>query len=236
MSIFKIFKKRSSDSIVKLNDIDIKDLFLTPFNQRDHSWILEFNQALKRHSFTKLNPENIEDEIGMHYLNLSLDNQDNSNNLEFYVNTCLENGVGISISETKEKSDWIFSYGDLLNYSINGMFYSGEISQPFAGKVIDKYIHNREARIGQPSEKFLPEIARKNIRNFLFTFNLENVKTALIWWVDNNSLTLAFNIVPEQFLNYKEENLQSLLQFLSWYLPNQYNVIFIRETEDFVEL
>ncbi|MBW7674044.1 hypothetical protein [Chryseobacterium chendengshani] len=236
MDIFKMFKKKSSENIVKTNDLNIKDLFLTPLDQRNYSWIIEFNKAIKGHTFTKGNPENIEDEVGMHYLNLSLNSQDSSNSLEFYMNTCLENGDGIAICGTKEKSDWIFSYGDLLNYSINGVFYSVEISEPYTGRVIDTYINDREARIGQPSEKFLPQSARKNIRDFLFTFNLVNVKIALIWWIDSNRLTLAFNIVPEQFTDYEEENLQSLLQFLSWYLPRQYQIIFVRETEDFVKL
>lgn len=236
MNIFNIFKKKSSANIIKAKEIDIKDLFLTPVDQRDYSWKIEFNNSIKKYNFTKIYPEIIEDEAGMKYLNLCLKDKESSNSLDSFIDSCLENDVGIAVNGSKEKFDWIFSYGELLDYSINKMFYSETISEPYTGKVIDRYVNNREARIGQPSEKYLPENARKNIRNFLKTFYLENIQIALIWWLDNNKLTLAFNIVPEQFENSDNQNLKSLLTFISWYLPNHYNIIFIRETEDFIQL
>ena len=238
MGIFNIFKKKTLiENTIKENKEfkNIELLFKTPLNDRNEHWIKDFNTSIKQYNFSKNNIEFFEDTKGMNYLNLSLDSNAN-NKIWDFINFCLENGVGISINGSKQESDWIFTFGELLDYQINGTFYSNEISKPFTGQVIDRYLNGEQATIGQPSTEYFPDSARLQIKNFLATFGLENIKIALIWWRENNRLTLAFEIIPEMFKNSTNDLLNSLLHYIKWYLPNHYDVIFIEGNEDFKEL
>ncbi len=235
MGLFNIFKKKkSSENIEKASFIlrGIEELFKTQLDERNEAWIFEFNSSIKNYSFEETVPNFFEDRMGMNYLNLSINNQ-NGNTIDKFIEKCLEKGVGICINGVDNKYDWLFTYGELLDYYLNKEFYSNEISEPFTGKVIDKYLHERQARIGQPSEKYLPQIARLQIRNLLSLFGLENIKIALIWWIESNRITLSFEIFPEMFKNSSDDSLQSLQEFIGWYLPNHYDIIFIKGNEDF---
>jgi hypothetical protein len=238
MSIFNIFRKKTSDEnispVISKNSTikDIQLLFQTPPDKRDALWIEEFNISIKKYGFKKTNPEIYEDRTGMSYLNFTLDNQENEG-VEKHIEYCLQNGNGISINGIQQHSDWTFTYGELLDYYINGSFYTNQISKPFIGNVIDKYFYNQETTIGQPSDFFLPKAARIQIKSLLKSFGLENIKIALIWFRQDNRLTFAFDIVPEMFLNPTDDSLKSLLHFIKWYLPNHYETIFVKGNEDF---
>lgn len=235
MSIFNIFKKKKvTDNIEKktftLRGLD--ELFKTQLNERNKSWVIEFNNSVKNYRFEERNPNIFEDKTGMHYLNLTINNQ-NGNLIGKFIDKCIEKGIGISINGSEDKFDWLFTNGELLDYYLNKEFYSNKITEPFAGKVIDKYLHNKQVTIGQPSEKFFPKEARLQIKNILYSFGLENIKIALIWWRESDRLTLAFEILPEMFENATDDSLQTLLRFIGWYLPNHYDIIFIKGNEDF---
>lgn len=235
MGIFDVFKrKKTNENIEKVSFTlrDIESLFKIPLNERNNSWINEFNMSIKNYRFEEKNPNIFEDRIGMKYKNLVINNE-NGQIIDLFIDECLENGVGICINGNENNYDWLFTYGEILDYNLNKKFYSNEISEPFMGNIIDRYLHNKQATIGQPSEKYLPQITKTQIRNLLKSFGLENIKIALIWWRESDRLTIAFEILPEMFQNPTDETLQSLLKFIGWYLPNHYDNIFIKGNEDF---
>ncbi|MBT0609213.1 hypothetical protein [Aequorivita echinoideorum] len=236
MSLFNFRKKSSKDkNNISSSFEKLTKVFSTPIDLRNNeSWKEEFNKTINLFTFEKNKNEIIEDQVGMSYLNLSASNNKNNFKIDYFVKICIENGVGIIINEgSEDNSKWKFTFGDLIDYSLNNKFYSDKITAPFTGETIDRYINKRETTIGQPSNQFLPVIARKHIKAFFKTFNLINVKTAIIWWRDDNRLTLAFNITPEHFENPDKESIKTLLYFTGWFLPNHYDVIFIKENEDF---
>ena len=235
MGIFDIFKrKKITENIEKENSNlkKIEDLFKTQLDERNQSWIDVFNISIKNYRFEALLPNVFEDRIGMSYLNLTFNNQ-NGHEIDEFIEKSLEDGYGICINGKENEQDWLFTYGELLDYHLNKKFYSNQILEPFTGNVIDRYFHEKQATIGQPSEKYLPQITRLQIKKLLSSFGLENIKIALIWWRENNRITLAFEIVPEMFKNPTDDSLHSLLKFIGWYLPNHYDNIFIKGNEDF---
>ena len=234
MGLFDIFKKKTPKEN-KTESTTLESLFNTPLIMRDDIWGKEFNQIIKNQKFSKISDKFLEDENEMKYLNLHIDSNSN-NSINHYISSCLENGNGIYISNENKDYEWIFTFGDLIDFHLNETFYSNRISSPFSGEVIDTLFHNEETTIGQPSENYLPEIAKKHITTFLSTFGLQNIKIALIWWRKSNEITLAFEIVPQMFQSANQDMLDSLLYYLKWYLPNYYNIIFIEGNEYFKKI
>lgn len=237
MGIFDLFKKKAiTQSLEKENSnfIDVEILFEIPLNERNKSWIQEFNKSIKNYYFDEIIPPTFEDKSGMNYLNLTLSKQ-STTKIDEFIKVSIQKGVGISINgnENEKKFDWLFTYGEILDYYLNGEFYSNKISEPFTGIVVDTKIHNKEVTIGQPSERFFPEVARIQIKKLLESFGLEEIKIALIWWRESNRITLAFEIIPEMFQNPTHDSLQILLKFIGWFLPNHYDTIFIKGNEEF---
>lgn len=232
MGLFNFFNKKNSKTIKKTSNFkNIEELFNTSPSERNESWINEFNNSLKNYTFERVNQNIFEDKAGMNYVNLKLSNQ--GKKIDEFIDVCLKNGWGISINGNEENYDWLFTYGELTDFFLNNKFYSNQISEPFVGNVVDRYLLNKQVTIGQPSEKYLPQITRLQIKNLLKSFGLENIQMALIWWRENNRLTLAFEIVPEMFQDATDESLEPLLKFIGWFLPNHYDVIFIKGNEDF---
>jgi hypothetical protein len=237
MGFLNIFKKGGNQKKIN-NDFDtqeIKALFLTPLEQRNSKWIDRFNILINQYDFEELKSNNFEDKTGMNYLNLTFSNNV-KNKIKDYFILSLNEGKGISINGNKGQADWIFTFGEILGYQMNGTLYSTQILSPFGGDIREKYFHNKEVIIGQPSDAFFPEIARIQIKNFLYSMGLRNIRMALILWRTNNRLTLAFEIVPEMFDDVNKELLNNLLDFVKWYLPNHYDTIFIEGDEYFQEM
>ncbi|GAB3974259.1 hypothetical protein GCM10028806_29740 [Spirosoma terrae] len=145
----------------------------------------------------------------------------------------ISDGLGIAINADKEEPDWVFSYGDVVDFYLNSKFYSNNITNPFTGIVTDRMVNSNRVRIGNPSETYLPQDARNVIRNFLKSWGLDT-KICLMLWIDkDNKLTLTFNILPKMFKKTDSESVNSFLHFLSWYFPRHYKLVCMEENELF---
>jgi len=149
MSLFNFFKKNPETNNESKNEKensyfnDIQDLFLTPLEKRNTNWIIRFNKTIPKCNFTKKSSANFVDKTGMNYLNLTYDNN-GSDTVAGYIDFCLKNGVGISINGVEDNYEWIFTYGELLDFYINSEFYSNKMTEPFTENVIDTFIINKQ--------------------------------------------------------------------------------------------
>jgi hypothetical protein len=218
----------------------IRELCDVPRTDRDENWKHLFMENISTASFRCGNPQIIKGPDGMSYFHLLL--PELNKEFECFVikniisDYLLSDGLGIAINADKDEPDWVFSYGDIVDFYLNGAFYTKKITNPFTGIVTDVMIAENRVRIGPPSETYLPQKSRKVIREFLESFGL-NPKICLVLWIDQgNQLTPTFNIIPEMFKRTDSESFQSFLTFLQWYFPRHYKVVCIQENEYFEPL
>ena len=262
MGFFDFFKKNKQETL-KSNDIPtdlqkntteekycgdlsktkiIRELCNVPKADRDENWNRKFLENVTTASFRCGNPQIIEGPDGMRYFHLLL--PEPNKEFECFViknmvsDYLLSDGLGVVINADKNEPDWVFPYGDIVDFYLNGAFYTNQITNPYKSgtSVTDCLIGESRVMIGQPSETYLPNETRKVIREFLESFGL-NPKICLVAWIDqNHQLTLAFNIVPEMFKKTDSESFQSFLRFLQWYLPRHYKAVCMQENEHFKTL
>jgi hypothetical protein len=241
MEIFNFFKKKNiADKKPNINNDIIENMnsiCKVSHEKRDHTWTQKFIKSLSYSSLKIDNPKIITDSYGREYYNLTqATDTDNGILIKDFITQNIENGLGIAINGNKETSDWIFSYGDILDFHLHREFYSDEIINPFTGLVKDTIIGNNRLRIGQPSETFFPENARKIVREFLESFGIDPKICLIIWIDEGNELTLTFNIVPQMFEKIDSEQFESLLHHLKWYFPRHYKIASMIENENFEPL
>jgi len=138
--------------------------------------------------------------------------------------------MGLAINTHQEQPDWIFSYGDLVNYSLNNEFYSDE--SIFSKKTEEAHIDKDEKiLVGQPSETILPKDLRHNLREYLVNMGIKEPKIMLIARnYDDETLVsqdLVFNITPAMFQT--EQDFKQIMASISWFLPRHYSYMGIDE-------
>jgi hypothetical protein len=137
----------------------------------------------------------------------------------------LPKGFGIAINTQNENPDWVFTYGDLVNYFLNGEFYTDDsvFSKKNEQTIIGK---DEEILVGQPAETILPQAVRTQLREFLDYYGVKNTKVMLLARnykdEENASQDLAFNIVANQFRTEKE--FTNIMEAIGWFLPRHYSI------------
>jgi hypothetical protein len=135
----------------------------------------------------------------------------------------LDSGYGVVINPKGNQADWVFSYGDLVNFHINGEFYSNSTTP----QIEDKEILEKDEKIliSQPSEKYLPKKARSVIRDFLKSMGIEKPQVMLVTRTINEIPVqeLAFNLQASQFATAK--HFDFTIEHLSWFLPKHYIIL-----------
>jgi hypothetical protein len=150
----------------------------------------------------------------------------------------LEAGYGIVINPHGSQSyaDWVFSYGDVLNFHINGEFYTSVHIPEFE----DDELNYGDVQCEAPSEKFLPNQARTVIKDFLKSQGVQQPKILLLTKnIDGCRVQrLVFNLFPEQFQTTR--HFDFTMNHLIWFLPRHYKILKLpsanKWVNNFVEL
>lgn len=213
--------------------IHIQHALKTPLAERDSVWIDDFLQNIDECNLQLADPEVSIANDGYPYVHVNTIDADKNfrafvirNELE----TMLQNGFGLVINAQNGQPDWMFSYGDLLNYKLYKEFYTDE--SVFSPKGRNFTISpDEKILVGQPSEAILPQQVRKQIREYLNFSGIKNGKVLLMarnYESDEEaSQDLVFNITPTQFAN-KEEYTQ-VMNTLAWFLPRHYSIVGVDE-------
>lgn len=213
--------------------INIQHLLETPFENRDSAWIDNFLENIDECNFQLSEPEVAIANDGYPYINVNTVDA-NANFKAFVIkselSTILRNGFGIVINAKKNQPDWMFSYGDLLNYQLNNEFYTDDSVFSAHGKdfVVPQ---NEKILVGQPSEDILPQQTRQHLRDFLSFSGIKNSKVLLMARHYEDEATacqdLVFNITPDQFSSNEEYN--QTMNTLAWFLPKHYSIAGVDE-------
>jgi hypothetical protein len=203
----------------------IIDLGKTPKNERDATWQSTFLENIDSAGFSesipqvKIGPDNFPYFI--------LKTGEKFNPFESYCirkikdDILLVRGMGVVINPGPgDESDWVFTYGDILNFHLNFEFYSKV--GPVQNSGMDVIHEDTEVMISEPSESYLPDKAKKVIKTNLIKAGISKPKMLMMNRLINGEIVqeLVFNIFREDFSS--EEEFKQELHRLHWYLPRHY--------------
>ncbi|MBB6501602.1 hypothetical protein [Pedobacter cryoconitis] len=206
-------------------------LLAVPMEQRDVDWVDRFLTDLPMASLRCGTPQVIAGPDGFPYFQLFVP-KPGEEYQSFVIERMmgdfiLERGYGIVINPGEGQPDWVLSYGDILNYHLNGGFFTAEDSQFSISSTTEEEIveEGEEIMVGQPAETVLPSETRKLLKDFFELNGIEGPKVLLMARKIGEELKqdLAFNITPERFES--EVHYRNMMQTVTWYLPRHYSVI-----------
>lgn len=209
--------------------IVINNLLDVPLAERNNGWVAQFIDNIAEANLAVSEPEIVMSNDGFPYFNLR--SVEPGENFQAFVikdklPTLLQNGFGVALNTRKQDPDWMFSFGDLVNYALRQEFYTDEhfFSRNNADFVIGK---DEEILVGQPSEEILPGYARKQLAEFLQYSGVKNPMIMLIArnYTDEEKVTqdLVLNITPKNFAN--ENEYKQAMNTISWFLPKHYSIV-----------
>jgi len=210
--------------------------------QRDDQWTARFLGSVAEAAFRCGDPQVIEGPDGFPYFQLLLPEPDTQ--FECFVldkmkdDFLLQHGLGVVINPDRGSPDWVFTYGDIVNFHLSGEFYTPP--DEGAGNPGAETIEQEEqVLVGQPAEDVLPAAARRAIREHLLRLGVMEPKVLLMKRNKAGAMVneLVFDIKPDQFPS--EEQYQMVMLSLGWFLPRHYTYVSVRGTDlegDFQDL
>ena len=211
----------------------LAQLFEKSADSRDDSWKGKFLDSVAEASFACGDPKIINGPDDFPYFYLKTPEPDKT--FQCYVikhmvtDFLLKIGLGVVVNPEKDSPDWIFSYGDILNFHLTGSFYSGTNSISPSDPV--KIEAGEKVLAGQPSESYLPEIARKVIRDYLTRVGISDVRFMILMrpYDGLNSGEFVFNLTPGRFHN--DAEYERTMRSIGWFLPRHYTYSSINEED-----
>ena len=153
----------------------------------------------------------------------------------------LEHGYGVAINPDKDEPDWVFSYGDIVNYAVYGAFDArdGRFEVYDDNVLRGEFAEGETIQVGAPSPQLLPPPVRANLRRFLEAHDCLPKVMLMNRKADpqtgrKGGLSLVFPI-PRN-IDLESKAAQYISRALPWFLPRHYSVVWMQESEDFVEL
>lgn len=212
----------------------ISNLLDIKFSDRDEQWRDDFLANVSKASFCLAKPEVSLLSDGYPYLQF-IQYIPSENRKAASITSSLEHilteGFGVSIKTSINNIDWVFSYGDLVNFYLNNEFYTDE--SIFSKNTDNIKIQEGESiLVGQPSETILPPFVRSQLREYLLYSGIKSPKVMLIAKNYENeelvSQDLVFNITPEHFKNKKQY--YEVMHTIEWFLPKHYSFLGVEES------
>jgi hypothetical protein len=212
----------------------IATLLETPREERTESWVNQFLAALPLAAFRCGTPQLIAGPDGFPYFQLFVPAP--GEEFQSYViqemisGFLVERGYGVVLNPGAGQPDWVLTYGDILNYHLNGSFFTLDSLFSNSSNTEEEVATGEEVMVGQPSEAILPVQTRKLLKDFFELNGIQHPKVMLMMRKSGEDLSqdLAFNITPDVFES--EEHYRNMMQTVTWYLPRHYSVVGLDES------
>jgi len=129
----------------------------------------------------------------------------------------LDQGLGVVINPHGQEADWAFTYGDILNFNLYGVFYPATAEAPGGSLAAGNQTR------GLSPQARLPQPARKAMRAFLQQLGVAAPGMRFAAWdhAGPGSLELVFKFSPQEFN--RPEDFQFAMSHLCWFLPRNYS-------------
>jgi hypothetical protein len=219
------------------------ELCAVPHEQRDEAWVAAFFAHAGQACFCCEAPQVITGPDNFPYIRLTLPEPGQAfacHVIEQMIpQSILQEGFGVAVNPDKARPDWVFSYGDLVNYHLYGAFDARD--DRFDAGVPEEELlpENTRVQIGNPAPQILPPETRQVLRCF---FEQAGVPAKVLLMSRNpdgetdrkGGLSLVFPFTPDSF-NTREEY-SYFQQSIGWFLPRHYSVISMAEDGNFYDL
>lgn len=213
----------------------IADLLAVAKEERNEAWLNQFLADLPGASFRCGNPQVIAGPDGFPYFQLFVPEpgeEFQSYAIEIMIpEFLLERGFGVIINPGEGEPDWVLSYGDVLNYSLNGSFFTYDSNFSTNNDPDEVVGEGEEIMVGQPAETILPVQTRQLLKDFFALNGIADPKVLLMVRKKGEEMyqDLAFNITPEFFET--EMHYRNMMQTITWYLPRHYSLIGLHDAD-----
>ncbi|MDQ3016555.1 MAG: hypothetical protein M3R25_07550 [Bacteroidota bacterium] len=212
------------------------DLFTVPHDQRGESWRQSLLDHVETASFRKGDPELVTGPDGFPYFALytpipmqSFESFCIRNMKDDFI---LINGCGIVINPSGESSDWVFTYGDIVNLHVSQKFYNTD-HVPIVPKT-EIISAEEDVLIGHPSDMFVPMHTRNILRSFLIKNGIKTPSFMLMARKIQGIAVqqLVFNIYKA---DHPHETVENLMRSISWLMPRHYILVLIPKDSNLVK-
>lgn len=211
-----------------------KEIFNTPVDDRDESWEAEFFSEFPKCQLEFLSESPIDGPDGMPYLAVRV--VDSGEPCEKVLDWLGEKGVGLAVNPDKEAPDYVFSYGMIWNYLLNGEFVTNT-EDSFSGERDLEVTPGQEMMAGTPSESYWPPHVRSLFREFLSQQGVHKGRVVMLSQ-DGKNYDLCFSL--ESLGSPPQEEWQGVLEAFSWFFPMHYSFSILSEDViqgiDFIEV
>ena len=211
----------------------IYELFETPHDARDADWIARFFENVADASFCDTVPQVIQGPDGFPYFVLNLPEAGKPFQcfvLRHLKDCLLKEGVGVVIEPAQGNPQWVFSYGDIVEFHLKGNFElpgnSGAAPEGHSTEIVQEA---EEVLVAQPSESFLPSAARQVLRQFLVAQGLPDPRILLMSRPKRGSVVQELVFALDRDKIGGEAAIRGLLQAISWFLPREYRFCAMKE-------
>ena len=212
----------------------MENLLSVDLDDRDEAWEAKFFQELPKSHFEFLSDTPIEGPDGMPYLAVKM--TEKGEPTDKVLEWLGEKGVGLAINPDNEKPDYVFSYGMIWNYLLNGEFITAMADKNSGGKEV-AITPGQEMMAGTPSETYLPPHVRSLFKEFLHEQGVLQPKIVMLSQ-DSKNYDFCFSL--ESLGNPPQEEWGGILEAFSWFFPLHYSFSILSEEMiqgiDFIEL
>lgn len=205
-------------------DAEVTRLLAVPRDQRAPDWQAKFEAAAGNAAFLRISDAPGRGPDGFPYLFLRSPRAGETTRLTPFPELAREAtdaGAGISLNPRPDGVDWVFSFGDLMDFRQTGSFSPAGAPLQAGKHVVEQ---RTEALVGTPSEAYLPEYARLALRRFLVAQGVKEPGVALMI---HPALApyrhLVFSCSRRDFPD--EAKYQSTMRRVRWFLPRHYSVL-----------
>jgi hypothetical protein len=204
---------------------ELGELFQTPSEQRTDEWRDRFLAAVTEASLISFDPQVQRGPDSFPYFQLAMPAPGPMTPfcIAHILDDCLEYGLGAVVFGDAERSgnpEWVFSYGDLLSFSLYGEFYRPMDATPPAkgagGQVL----------LASPSEEYYPERARKVLGKFLR--DVFHHPAPKVGFLVSHELSPRENLVVNLRLEHYDGDkgkLDAALRYVRWFVPGHYGLM-----------
>lgn len=205
----------------------VAELAAIPVGDRDAGWAVDFLNAIPTAALEVPPEEMMRGPDGFSYLLMRVPGKDeefNGLSVKAVAPLCMQKGIGIAIyPESRERTVWVFTYGNLWSYVSTGSFDKRPTSQgPIPPPPTLKELSN-QVMVGAPSEAAFPPAARNVVREFLTMNGVGTPRAALVTDpAGREAQSLLLNVYVEDFKS--QEHFQAVMQRLTWYFPPHYRL------------
>ncbi len=203
----------------------LEQLFQIDPSVRDESWRQRFYGAIPNAALAQRDPPVQKGPDTFPYLQLELASARRPApdvTVAGLLDPALDQGFGMAIFDAAPSSgpQWVFTYGDLLAYSLYGSF-DGDSPEPAPASS-----GPRQVLIASPSESFLPARARRVLARFMHAvYRVPQPKVCMV--VDPQlrpSRNIMLNLKAEDYHG-DQEKLRSAMRYLTWFIPRTHGLL-----------